>query len=409
MHLFSNCAKQRYTEKSIEQVEFNIHKFNNRPRPDKDKIIVIGCFSEFGCEIIGSMYCIPKILQNKPGYYYIVAGWWGRAYLYKYLVDEFWELKEDYQCLRDNTNAFGYTGKNLRKIEKKLGKDWKYFPTSYLGNLAVGSYCKKCNYMVASWEPIEKCSKCGESENFTKSILSEHEFNKKFAVRIPYPSKAKLEWAREWLNSLRARALYTTGNHINTFWDDRFVAVFARSRKTYGRNLPPTFYADVAKLLIQKGYTPVFLGEKQSVMEAPEGVLDFSRCPESRDLESTLAIICNCDFTVQFWTASTRLAGVMGVPWILFETPDQVYAKQEGVRQALTTFGEKKLCLCDFNKVCNDLDGSLKLLERCIKEVEEKNYEDIVGLVDNEETTIGLINSDFYKLNGQGLFKKSGG
>jgi hypothetical protein len=39
----------------------------------------------------------------------------------------------------------------------------------------------------------------------------------------------------------------------------------------------------------------------------------------------------NLQFTIQFWTASTRLASMMGVPWILFESPDQIAGNgQEG-------------------------------------------------------------------------------
>jgi hypothetical protein len=43
--------------------------------------------------------------------------------------------------------------------------------------------------------------------------------------------------------------------------------------------------------------------------------MDFSRLPEARDLELTLAIISQLQFTVQFWTASTRLAAMVGTPF----------------------------------------------------------------------------------------------
>src|SRR3972149_10947044 len=376
--------QQQQPEESIGSVGLIVHKFNNRPKPDKDKVLIICCFSEFGCEVIGSMYCIPRILQSLPGYYTIVVGWYGREYLYKYLVDEYWELKEEYQHLRDSVHAFGSSSKNLLKIEKEMSNYGKVIHTSYMGNMLVGNYCKnpKCRYILQGGAWVEKCPKCGEEENFTHSMLSDHQSNKKFAVKPPYPSKEKLDWAREKMGK-------------------RAVGVFARGRKTYGRNLQPDFYVKLIEILEKRGYTPVWLGEKQSIQPCPvDHIYDFSAEEKARDLETTLAVICNCEFTVQFWTASTRLAGIVGVPWLLFETPDQIFAKQEGVRQAITTFGEKKLCLCDFKKVYDHNKTALELFERCIKEMEEKNYNDVIGLVENEESLAGLMNNDFYNLRG---------
>ena len=65
--------------------------------------------------------------------------------------------------------------------------------------------------------------------------------------------------------------------------------------------------------------------------------------PNARDLEQTLAIVCGCEFPVQFWTASTRLAGVMGVPYLLFESPDQIWGQgQEGYRRNLCDLWAKQ-------------------------------------------------------------------
>lgn len=379
---FKYSKREKSDEEKIPEANFVVHKFNNRPRPEKDKMLIICCFSEFGCETIGSMYCIPRILQSLPGYYSVVVGWHGREYLYKHLVDEFWELGEEHQHLRDYVYAFGYTSKNLFRIEQEMKGYGKVVPTSYMGNILVGNFCKnpECRYVLQSWAWVEKCPKCGNTDNFTHSMLSDHQFNKKFAVKPPHPSKEKLDWARE-----------KVGN--------KAVAVFARGRKTYGRNLPSEFYVDLLKSLESKGYTPIWLGEKQSIQKCPlDHIYDFSSDERSRDLETTLAIICNCEFTVQFWTASTRLAGMVGTPWLLFETPDQIYAKQEGVRQAISTFGKKKLCLSDFKKVYDNPKEALALFEKCVKEMEEENYEDVIGMVENEEALIGLINNDFYNL-----------
>jgi hypothetical protein len=81
-------------EPMVSDVSFNIFKFNNRPKPiDPKDILIICCFSEFGCETVGVMYCIPRLLQKYSGKYVICVGWYGRDYLYRHLADEFWELK----------------------------------------------------------------------------------------------------------------------------------------------------------------------------------------------------------------------------------------------------------------------------------------------------------------------------
>ena len=44
------------SEISLTQMSFNIHKFNNRPKPkERDRILIISCFCEFGCEIVGRL------------------------------------------------------------------------------------------------------------------------------------------------------------------------------------------------------------------------------------------------------------------------------------------------------------------------------------------------------------------
>ncbi len=366
----------------MENVEFIIHKFNNRPKPEERKnILVIACFSEFGCEIIGSMYCIPRLLQKRPGDYTIAVGWHGREYLYRHLVDEFWEIKEEYQYLRDNCAAFGYIGKSLYKIEKKLQQVGKLSPTKYLGNIAVANFCPKCQWYGASWTWLPCCPKCKEENGFVHSLFSQPDVGKRTAVRIPHPCKEKMKWAKEMV-------------------DERPVAIFARGRKMYGRNLEPEFYVEVIKRLEDKGYTPIWLGEKQSVQPCPvDHIIDFSRMEESRDLEKTLALICQCEFTVQFWTASTRLAGIMGVPWLLFETPDQIYGVgQEGVRQKLTNFGDKKIVLCDFQKVKDNPQDAIELFDKGVSELEEGNFKDIVGMVDNKLTADLLRDLDRFNL-----------
>lgn len=379
---YKNFESKMKGDDPLDNVEFIVHKFNNRPKPEnKRNILVIACFSEFGCEIIGSMYCIPRLLQKRPGDYTIAVGWYGREYLYKHLVDEFWELKEDYQYLRDNTAAFGYIGRSLYKIEKKLQDVGKLSPTKYLGNIAVANFCQKCQWYGASWTWMPACPKCGDEASFVHSLFSQPDIAKRTAVRIPTPCKEKMEWAKSMVG-------------------ERPVAIFARGRKMYGRNLEPDFYVDVIKKLEARGYTPIWLGEKQSVQPCPvDHVLDFSRMEESRDLEKTLALISQCEFTVQFWTASTRLAGIMGVPWLLFETPDQIYGVgQEGVRQKLTNFGDKKIVLCDFQTVRDNPKDGIKLFDKSVEELEAGNFDDIVGMVENDQTANALRQLDRFNL-----------
>ena len=61
------------SEEELEDIQFNIHKLNNRPKPtDRRQILIVGCFSEFGCETVGILYCLPRIFQQYPGKYKIV-------------------------------------------------------------------------------------------------------------------------------------------------------------------------------------------------------------------------------------------------------------------------------------------------------------------------------------------------
>jgi hypothetical protein len=190
-------------------------------------------------------------------------------------------------------------------------------------------------------------------------------FWKRLAIPLPSPSSQKMEEARKYLKT-------------------KNVGVFARGRATYGRNLQPEFYVKLVHLLQSMGYNPIWLGEKQSTQACPvEGIVDMSRNPISRDLELTLAIIKQCEFTVQFWTASTRLAGMMGVPYLLFESPDQIWGGgHEGYRRNLCDYGPSKLCVNHYWNVYNNNEKAIKLVKQSIFEMENNNYEDVFGLLD---------------------------
>jgi hypothetical protein len=377
--------KSNTKEEPLEDIQFNIYKFNNRPKPaDRRQILVIGCFSEFGCETVGVLYCLPRILQQYPGKYKIVMGWYGRDYLYKHLVDEFWEIKEEHQHLREHCRAFHHESKNLAKIEKSASEHGIVMPSDHMGRIAIGAKCNhpSCNHFWISVKHEDKCPKCSH-KNVRQSVFGDIAYYKKQALRVPVPCDEKMELVKKYLKP-------------------KSVGIFARGRKCYGRNLQPEFYVKLISLLQSMGYNPIWLGEKQSTQPCPvDHIIDFSRMDESRDLETTLAIVKQLEFTVQFWTASTRLAGMMGVPYLLFESPDQIWGRgQEGYRRNLCDFGPRKLSVNHFWSVYEDNDAALEVVKQCINEMEEGNYEDHIGLVESRMVVESMMNDNKDRIGG---------
>lgn len=370
----------KVSEQRLTNISFNIWKNNPRPKPSKEKILIISCFSEFGCEIVGRMYCIPRLIKRFPGRYIVAMGWYGREYLYRNLVDEFWEIKEDFMWLRDRTYAFHHHSDNLKRLEESASKYGSVVPSSMLGRYVIGNYCRTCGKYWNEWRVgATECPVC-KSTAITDSIFGNIEQYKKTAVRLPRPSNELINWAKSFIKP-------------NT------IGIFARGRKTYGRNLPPDFYIKLIKQLEDKGFNIIWLGEKQSTIPCPvDHVYDFSRSEEARELEKTLAIICCLKLTIQFWTASSRLAGMMGVPYILFESPEQIYCSglnpgQEGKRLELTTFGPKKIVLAHYLNVLENHEKGLETVDKALEELENGNYEDMIGMVQDYESTESLKNS----------------
>lgn len=369
---------KKITEPLIENINFNIHKFSNRPRPnDKRNIRIFPCFSEFGCEIIAAIYCLPKLLQNKYiGKYTIVLGWHGRSYLYKHLVDEFWEINEEHQWLREHSRAFHHVSKNLKKVEKKA-KDIGIVVDGEIAQMAVFptlTICpairnkKRCNGEITLIKSGQLCKKCGLIFH-SPGIFNDVVQTKKEAVWLPSPSANKLVIAKE--RYLKANS----------------VGVVARNRKTYGRNLPPIFYERLIYLLEDLGYNPIWLGEPASTLECPiKRITDFRSSEDSKDLEMTLALVSQLKFTIQFWTASSRLSGIVGTPYIIFESPDQIFGKgQEGFRINLSTKEERKLVISHFKQCLENQTETLETVKKAIKEIEDNNYKDIIGQVGSSE------------------------
>lgn len=356
-------------EELVSEIKFHKHKFNNRIKPDdKRRILFITCFSEFGCESLALMYCIPKIIQQNPGAYVICVGWFGREYLYRHLVDEYWEMHEDFQWLRELSQAFQHTSKNLSKLEDSLKELGQVYKGANMGQICLGNTCLDCKHFWGDESENAKCEKC-DSINIDRSLLANISHYKNFAVHVPHPNYQIQEQAKSYLKS-------------------NPVGIFARGRVCYGRNLRSEFYEQLIASLEEQGYNPIWLGEKQSVLPCPVShITDFSRLPESRNLELTLAIISQLRFTVQFWTASTRLASMMNTPWILFESGDQLFGQgQEGKRIFLTSdYNKKKIVVSDYHNVMENEDSAIKLVNQAIDEMNENNWENIIGLVSDPE------------------------
>lgn len=362
-------------EEILSDIKLHKYKFNNRAKPiDKNKVLFITCFSEFGCESLALLYCIPKIARTFPDMYIICVGWYGREYLYRHLVDEYWEIDESLQWLREYACAFNNSSKNIKSFEKSLSDYGKVYRGVSMGSICLGNACLNCGHFWEDEREKISCVSCA-SENVERALLSDIVNHKKNAMPIPKPGHAKILQARQYLKP-------------------KSVGIFARGRIMYGRNLRPEFYVKLIDFLESQGYNPIWLGEKQSVLPCPvEHITDFSRMPESKDLELSLAIISQLEFTIQFWTASTRLASMVDIPWILFETPDQIVGNgQEGKRIALTTDDDKKkLVLCDYHNVVEQEDNALQLVDRAIAEMKQNCWDDIIGLVNQPEIVEAML------------------
>ena len=361
----------RGKEKVPAEVKFKVHKFSNKKRPDDiNKRLIVSVLSEFGCESLAINYCLPFLFNSQPQYYRIAVSWYGRDYLYRHLVDEFWELDESLQWLREYNRAFIHESKTMDKIESVLSTQGVFMPAGVLGNMCVGYYCTACKvYWGDPTNAATVCQAC-QSPNIMRSMFARVPEFRPHITQVPRPCAEAMK-------------------KVTHIVKPNMVGIFARRRVSYGRNLTSEFYADLIIRLESMGYNVVWLGEKQSTLPCPlSHITDFSRMPESRDLELTLAIIAQCRFTVQLWTASTRLAAMMGVPYLLVETPDQIAGPpgQEGIRLSLLTksYNHKKMVYSHFRCFEDDLPGGLDVIERAIKEMEAGNFRDVIGPVENE-------------------------
>jgi len=308
-------------------------------------------------------------------------GWYGREYLYRHLVDEYWEIKEEHQHLREYCRAFHHHSKNLKQVEEKAADEGHVLTADKVGRIMiyprltncvsqfkVNDERIKCPGRVVSSADFQQCVRC-QVKYPAVGLLYDAVNARKKAVWLPSPSQEKMEIAKQIL-------------------PPRAVGVTARGRRCYGRNLTPEFYERLIWLLEDMGYNPVWLGEKVTTQPCPSSrIIDFSRMAEARDFELTLALVKQMEFTVQFWTASTRLAGLMGTPFLIFESPDQIWGRgQEGYRLHLASRGPKKLVAAHFLNVLEDNTKALSVVERAVREIEKGDFSTMLGMVDEVGT-----------------------
>jgi hypothetical protein len=321
-------------ERLLFKIKFKVHKFNNRPKPTTaNRTAIFSCFSEFGSEIVGCLYCIPKLLSERYlGYYSIAMGWHGRAFLYKHLVDEFWEIDEDCQYLRDYCRAFHHESRNLQRLEKKVQAHGLLVHANALSKVALKDVFPKISEVkpYAAFPKLKNPEKLGQ--------LSE------------YLQKSNL------------------------------VGITARNRRCYGRNLDVDFYLRLIAMLESMGYNPVWMGEKATSHVCPcPHILDFMGSEHANDLEKTLLLVSKMDFTIQYYTASSRLAALAGTPYIIVESPDQIYGNgQEGMRLNLCSKGDKKMVLAHYKNISENHDHGLALTERAILDIQLGDYTTII-------------------------------
>ena len=132
----AGSRKRANPERRLDSLKFKIHKFNNRTRPtDKSKILVVPTFYEFGVETIGLSFCLPQIIHKNPDRYVILVGWYGRSYLYSRIADEYWELDEEHQWLREYSDAFKNESRNISRLQGKLSNVGTVVPGDAMAQL----------------------------------------------------------------------------------------------------------------------------------------------------------------------------------------------------------------------------------------------------------------------------------
>lgn len=347
-------------------------KFIRKIYKNSNKIpLFVNCLVEFGCECLLPHFILDHVKKTNSKYKFVVLGWKGREWLYRHIADEFWEIDEKCMFLREYVRAFINVSKNINNIEKSLTGYGLVFSSKFLGNYFLESVCETCKFKVGTVKKFDRCPKCG-SHRFKNSILADTKKYKTLYKKIDSPYKDYSDWAEKIIG------------------DKKTIGIFARNRKTYGRNLQISFYENLINRIRAKGYRVIWLGESVSTLNCPDNnVYDFTKSCYVDNIEACAALVAKCCATFQCWTASTRISQMVNTPFFLVESPDQIYGNgQEGKRIYLLTqnFDNKKVYLANFHKVCQNLDFFTgDCIHHLFDFIENKNSNDIVGLVDNTD------------------------
>lgn len=352
-------------KKDISKIQFNELVFNKHVFVEdnefKKKMFFLS-FGEFGCETLLPTFLIPRVSANFPEYRKIIIGWSNREYLYRELCDEYWELDPKHMVLKNVSYAFENTSIELKSLYKRLLPLGIVIDGTKIGKLCVKARCKKCSFEFEADRGDIYCAKC-YSENIEKSLFQGSKIYKKYAAPLPNIRKEFIDFADGYI-------------------PDNTVALFARNRKTYGRNLSFDHYEKTIDRLISLGYNIVLLGESVSSYNLKNNkIINFMDHEFAGNLEAAFAIVNRCVFSLQFFTASSRISSILNKPFILFESVDQIYGRgQEGIRLSLMTknYNNKKIVLANYLDVAENTNESIDLMEQAVQElIKEKKSHDL--------------------------------
>jgi len=358
----TNTTLIKKNEPILDQIIFDRHIFNiNTDKP----VVLLSCLVEFGCESLLPHYFLPEFLHKTKNHHKVAVGWRGRKLFYKNF-DEFWEIDDQFMFLRDYCLAFTNVSKNIKNLENSLKQYGQVIPAQLLGNTFHEKKCNGCGAIILPISPNLICTKC-KGTDFAPSLLED-------------PVNGKKRYKKMDLD------LSKYDSYLNSIFNNKTIGVFARNRTTYGRNLPESFYIEFIKILRQKNYDVIWLGEEQSTLKCPlNDIYDVTKSEFKDDLEFCLALVGRCVGTFQAWTASTRFSQIMNVPFCLIESPDQLQGRgHEGKRLELLT-QEKDKCKIIISNYLNSKNNLDKLLEICIFNfldfIENKNSNTVVGIL----------------------------
>ena len=335
----TNTTLIRTDDVPLEQVIFNRFVFNNN---EGKPVIFLSSLIEFGCESLLPHYFLNSFKEKYSNYHRVAITWSGRRSLYMKHMDEVWELDDKFQNLRDLSLAFHVIGKNLLNIEKSLLNHGEVFQSKLIANTFLETRCKSCGYLFPSQDFAIECERCN-SNNLIQSMICE-------------PKKHKDNYCFFDFDFTKYESLLETFKK-----DKKYIGIFARHRKTYGRNLTAKFYIDLVKSLKEKGYDVIWLGENQNTLECPcEVAFDMTKSDFSNDVSFCVGLASKCHATFQAWTASTRFSMWAKKPFFLVESHDQLYGKgHEGKRIALLDHEEvkNKILIYNFYEASKNLNG----------------------------------------------------